>query len=505
MINWLFSKDEEYLQKKLLSIGTLLLILLTSCSQVTPTTPSINPIEMDQAYTTPSEASLPTVVSEPISTPTEIEVEVTSEISMAHLLGDKSAFGVELHDFDTLEKAVDANIHWLRYNALLWSDYQPNGPDEFIADEELETEMIAVSHAGMELILIVRSTPTWAQKYEGYFCGPMGEEYLDYFASFMGQLVEKYSVEPYNVNFFELWNEPDEARARVYAPDAVLGCWGEVDDPEFGGDYYAEMLKVVYPVIKKANPRAQLVLGGLVLPCEPGGDSYCEMSRFLEGILKVGGGDYFDFVNFHSYTAYDPSQSSVILMEKNEYWWADSGGQVEGRLAYLNKLLETYQVEKPIILTEVALIDPNDAASDDLAAYEQDKAEYLVWLYVRNSARGIKVTNWYHLDRYGWLKGGLLDEANHPLPVYEAYQVLTKALNRTEFKHEIRLAGKTLIFEFSGDGRRVWILFSEDGSPRSINAIGSFITAYDLFGDPVEPSQQGIITFERPIYIELEP
>jgi hypothetical protein len=49
-----------------------------------------------------------------------------------------------------------------------------------------------------------------------------------------------------------------------------------VSDPvtlNFGGEYYGNMLKIVYPAIKSADPQAQVLVGGLLLDCDP--VNYC--------------------------------------------------------------------------------------------------------------------------------------------------------------------------------------------------------------------------------------
>jgi hypothetical protein len=416
-----------------------------------------------------------------------------------------SQLGIELHDFGTLQKAEAFGNRWVRYNGLLWSDYQNSSASQFVGDPELEANMIAVSEAGMELILVIRSTPTWAQKYAGYYCGPMAEDYLDDFAAFMGQVVAKYSADPYNVQYFELWNEPDESRESVYSPDAVLGCWGEPDETFFGGAYYGEMLKQVYPAMKEANPNAKVVIGGLLLPCLPGTHPYCNMSRFFAGILEVGGGDYFDYVGFHTYTSYDPGQPNVIQMERNEHWWATSGGQVEGKLGYLKSVMVDHQVEKPILLTETALIDPNNHAVEDPEAFEHAKADYLVWTYSRNIARGMEGTIWYYLDQYGWNKSGLLDRINEPLPAYTAYQFLADTLGDAVYLQDLSLDEGILGFEFAKDDQRVWLLFSEDGGQRYIDTPVGSTTVYTLFGEAESPSLDGRISFTRPTYVIISP
>src|SRR5512145_713220 len=112
----------------------------------------------------------------------------------------------------------------------------------------------------MKMIAIIGSTPTWALK-SGYTCGAVSQAALEEFGDFVFDAVQRYSAPPYNVKYWELWNEPDVVN--------YLGCWGDEADPYYGGSYYAEMLKVAYPKIKAADPEAQVLTGGLLLDCDP--------------------------------------------------------------------------------------------------------------------------------------------------------------------------------------------------------------------------------------------
>ena len=432
-------------------------------------------------------------------------------------------FGMEIHNFNHLPRAEEANNHWVRHNALLWSDYQPTSPNEFIRDTDLEDDMIAVSEAGMELILIVRSAPTWAREFEWSACAPLKRESIPDFADFMHDLVAFYSQPPYNVTYYEIWNEPDGVLWDECAENWPYGCWGDNSDDYFGGGYYAEMLKGVYPAIKSANPDAQVVIGGLLLSCDPrqpGVYGYCatdendgvdwnmiKQARFFEGILRgnenvpEGGGDYFDYVNYHGFTYYEEDMS-VIQMEKNVAYWSANGGQVAGKLDYLRYVMSEYGVSKPVILSEVTILDHLE--TENIVAFQAAKADYVVWLFARNLAVDIKATIWYQLDGPGWEKGGLLDENQDPTPAYEAFDVMTDTLEGAVYSGDLSLDEGMVGFEFFKGARRIWVLFSEDNNQHTINLPDYFIRAYNLFGETVTPSEDEI-SFKRPIYIELEP
>jgi len=468
-----------------------------------------------------------------ISASAEEEQIVPSAVSD----NNKPSFGVEINrtffptTYDAaLNKAKDANNHWMRLNGLLWSDVQPNSRNDWAWGNvsEIESNIVAASAAGMEVILIIRSTPLWAQKYSiangddaNYFCGPMKEANFVDFANFMVKVVERYSQPPYNVKYFELWNEPDESRENkppvgVVSPDGVFGCWGEKSDRDyFGGRHYGKMLNAVYPAVKAADPGAQVVLGGLLLPCKPGsfdGWNYCDMSNFIKGILVEARGK-FDYANFHGYSVYNPQFSSGILMERQDKWWAASGGMVEGKFNYLQEVMASYNVIKPTLCTEVALADFDNLAVNTnenpfaVETFEAAKADYLVWVFARNIEIGIRGSTWYHMDNNGWFKSGLLDRNNRQLPAYRAFQVMTTTLGGAEYVNKLNLGSGVLGYEFRKGGYRIWVLFSEDGGLKTINTSAIPFApghVYNLLGGGV--TQTGTtISFNRPIYIDNIP
>ena len=163
--------------------------------------------------------------------------------------------------------------------------------------------------------MIIFGTPEWAQKTPGAYCGPIKQEELDTFANFVYDVVNRYSKHPYNIKYWEIWDEPDVGYFGQPETEP-FGCWGDTNDDYYGGGYFAEMLKVVYPSIKSVDADAKVILGGLLLDCDPRprpDGSYCAQlnpphderpPKFFEGILMNGGGNYFDGVTFHAYDYY---------------------------------------------------------------------------------------------------------------------------------------------------------------------------------------------------------
>jgi len=417
------------------------------------------------------------------------------------------SFGVQMINFNSLDKAVEADNYWIRYNGLEWSKIQPNNASEWnwAAVAELEEDLVEASAAGMEIILIIRSTPTWAQKIPGYYCGPMKPGNISDFAAFMRKVVAKYTAKPYNVKYFEIWNEPDVPPIENLE-QSQWGCWGDAQAPYFGGGYYAEMLKQVYPAIKSVNPNAQVMLGGLLLDCDPrqpGTTGYCANATaakpptFFQGILANGGGNYFDAVSFHGHAQYSTNLSAIQSEARFPNWKAN-GGLMVGKLDYIDELLSEYNLVKPIFMTEAGLQYLDDTPT---SAFEQAKADYVPFLFSRNLARNITGTTWFSFAG-NWRFVGLLDYDDFtPLPAYNAYDTITTALDGAAYNKDLNLGAGIIGFEFR-KVTRIWTLFSEDGGQKSINTPPNITAAYDLYGDPVDFSGSQI-TFSRPIYIEF--
>jgi hypothetical protein len=357
----------------------------------------------------------------------------------------------------------------------------------------------------MEVIAVVKFTPEWAQKYSGIYCGPIKQSALDEFAEFMAALVERYGRSPYNVRYWELGNEPDVDPALV--PNrSVFGCWGDESEPYYGGEYYAEMLKVAYPAIKKADPRAHVVIGGLLLDCDPSNPPAgrdCKPSRFLEGILRNDGGGYFDAVSFHGYSPYD----GTLQQDENFEGWAARGGVVLGKIDFLREILSDYNLDKPLLHTEGSLICPQwntDQCNPPDQAFYEAQADYVVWLFVRNWAKNLLGTTWYQFEGPGWRYGAMLDGDQAPKPAYYAYDFLTDILSGMSYEGKLTQYAELEAFAFSGTGKRVWVLWASDESPHSISLPAEVQRVYDKYGNDITPADDSL-EVNHPIYIKLSP
>jgi len=416
-------------------------------------------------------------------------------------------FGVQMHGISEIRGLgylTETGNHWIRFNAFPWDrieqeDRDPPRYDWSVVDEE---SLRSAADSDMEVIAVVRFTPEWAQKVEDSYCGPIKADALDDFAEFLTALVRRYSASPYNIRYWELGNEPDIDPSLV-SDRSGFGCWGNEEDEYYGGGHYAEMLKVAYPAIKRAHPRAQVVLGGLLLDCDPTNppaEKSCKPAKFLEGILRNGGGDYFDVVSFHGYPPYDGS----LQLDEGYPAWETRGGVVLGKVDFLREVMAAYGVDKPLLHTEGSLICPEwngDECDPPADAFYEAQADYVVRLFVRNWANGLLGTTWYQFEGPGWRYGGMLDGDQEPKPAYHAYDFLTGELRGATYEGEVTRYVALEAYAFRTPGKRLWVLWAPDEEEHAISLPGDTLQVLDKYGGPI-PSD-GSVTVSSPVYIEL--
>ncbi len=410
-----------------------------------------------------------------------------------------------------LYEMADANISWARPVGVLWSSVEPTeGIYDWSVLTGLEAELREAASNGIQIVLLVHSAPEWARKIAGTgpSCGPIAENKLPSFGNFMRAMVTRYSVAPYNVIYWELWNEPDTP----YIPgDSGFGCWGDVSDAYFGGGYYAEMMKVVYPQIKAGNDQAQVVIGGLLLDCDPRGT--CDIvghdirpPRFLEGILINNGGPYFDGVSFHAYDYYSPSTGGYA----NPNWasaWNTTGPVLINKSQFIKSLLSQYDVTGKFLMnTESAVIcgSTGQEAYCLTDAFTNTKAFYITQSYSAALSEGLKANLWYNV--LGWRNSGLLNNDLSPQLAFSSFEFIISELTGATYAGvilPIDIGGVTGVmgYKFLRDDRSVWVLWSMDGSLHTIYLSSVPLTAWDALGNPVTPAAIMNVTM-KPSYLE---
>lgn len=394
----------------------------------------------------------------------------------------------------------ETRLNWVRYNGVRWSEVEsPEGVRYWDELSGVDQDLQAITAQGGQALVVVRGTPAWARTATAAECGAIKPEALDAFANFMGALVARYSVAPFNVRYWELWNEPDVDPALV-APDAVYGCWGDSNDPYYGGGYYAEMLKKVYPAIKRADPNAQVVVGGLLLDCDPenppaGKD--CTPGKFLEGILRNGGGDSFDIVGYHAYTYWNAGRMDWDRIQAS---WRHRGGVTAGKLDFLRATLGRYNLQKPILQDEAALLCRRSDPACFTGTYLNDQANYVVRLYTRSLTSAVTGVIWYTLNGPGWQDGGLLDSTQAPRPAYKAMRFLNSILRDATYVAPLG-SGTTEGYAFRNGDTSYRIYWTNDTTTATLPLPPNTRAIYDPQGQPLSLGANLSIGFE-PIIVE---
>ena len=294
-----------------------------------------------------------------------------------------------------LELAGAAGIRWVRIS-MAWSWIEPNpGRFTWTAHDAL---VDGARRHGMEVLGTLGFTAVWnstappevtravdRERYPPRDYEAWGRYVYETAAHFRGR-----------VRYWQVWNEPD------LGGNGPFGFW-RGSEPEF-----ARLLAVAYESVKRADPEAQVVLGGLSLGGSPG-----VLNRdFLPAILHdpaYPAARYFDVLDFHHY---GPAAEA-----KRRYDYVQA------------ELAKAGAAGRPVWVTEVGSPSnetgrepPEYAGPEGQARYLREMVPYLLSL-------GVARVFWFTLfdtpvvgpqfDRHG-----LLDETLAPKPAYDAYRDL---------------------------------------------------------------------------------
>lgn len=351
---------------------------------------------------------------------------------------------------------------------LKWSDIETSpGVYDW---SKWDTILANTAAEGYQIILAVNENPAWAADYA---CGPVRTQYLPTFANFLEEAVRRYSVPPYNILHWALYNEPDNSNAVDYA--WLGGCWGFANNPKAApgasGAAYANMLSYAYPAIKAGNPDAQVVLGALAYDWFTYEDGPFD-AAFLDDMLAAGGAQYFDIINFHYYPAFD-----YRWQDPDNFDRYDRGIVYKSR--YLQDEVERYSGDvKPIMCTEAGLSSTSPYGEPrDLV-----QARFVLQIFARAMSGGIFPMLWFEGVDESWLGEeigtmGLLTDKLEPKMAYDTYRVMVDELSGATFLRTrddlwLRFEGydfdvngrkKTVIWETSNEAVELFMAVSQPG------------------------------------------
>ena len=106
-----------------------------------------------------------------------------------------TVFGIEhmIYRSIHLQRLEESGTTWVRRESLKWSAVEETpGVYNWENVADLNQDLENASNAGLEVILVVRSTPTWAQLWPDFYCGRIKADHLSTFGNFMNEAVKHF-------------------------------------------------------------------------------------------------------------------------------------------------------------------------------------------------------------------------------------------------------------------------------------------------------------------------
>lgn len=302
------------------------------------------------------------------------------------------SFGAEVIDPNSpraFELAGKAGIGFVRF--AMGQERVEGRPGVYDFQRYYDKIMAKAHSVGLIPLVMLGFTPRWNST------APNDPNYLDFppkdydaFGRYVYESVRHYP----HVLYWEIWDEPD-----------LPGYWRGTPAE------YARLLAVAYQQIKRANPQAKVLLGGLAL------DGQRVDPDFLEDILSDASypaARYFDIMNFHIYDL----------------------SKMQARMEYIQKTLARYGASnKPIWVTETGY--PSDPLEQQRKGFRdlrfrgpEGQAAWLREALPFLRSFNVEKVFWFKLfdsDKdAGFRTYGLLDFQAQPKPAYEAYREIIR-------------------------------------------------------------------------------
>ena len=245
-----------------------------------------------------------------------------------------------------LDRLGKGHVGTLRVN-FGWGLVQPSR-DAPYNWSQYDLEVGGAALNGIRILATVYGSPTWVEPTPEY--PPLGSA-LPGFTSFARAAVARYGsggafwkehpeLPALPITDWQLWNEPNS----IY-------FWKPAPDPES----YVTVLRAFHGAVKRADPDAHVLLGGL-FPTPVG----INMSAFMSDLYRLGAAKFFDEADVHPYAA-DPQRAL-------------------GRTEQLRELLDRAgDGSKPIWITEVGWASGGQPSG--LTVGPERQAEYLTRIF----------------------------------------------------------------------------------------------------------------------------
>lgn len=253
------------------------------------------------------------------------------------------------------------------------------------------------SQLGIHTLLVLNQETYWKAENTPWYSKNLDawKRYADGFAEWAGKIAAHYRGKKVS---YEIWNEGDIPPEDQPVPTSVYA------EPHL----FAPVLERAATAIRRQDPEAQVVLGGLAAGLD-------KSSAYIANLRDAMGGDIpVDGIGFHPYGHWPPSGRPDIPT---------------GWHGTMEHALDTFVKEcrdKPIWLTEIGVSEPNGIAKDywkKIAKYVEDT----LTLVEESYASQVPVVIWFAWS--DWMRGaGIVDREGKPKqPIYDKFFELSRA------------------------------------------------------------------------------
>jgi hypothetical protein len=328
-----------------------------------------------------------------------------------------------------LKLVKDAGFRWIK-QMFQWNFVEGKGKGKFEWDEPDRIVALAQKY-DLKILARMDVAPDWARG-AGADMGLHGpptkmQDYGDY----VGAVAERYKG---RIQAYQIWNEPNLAREwNGKAPSAAE---------------FTEMLKVAYTAIKKADPNAIVIPGGMSPTTAPLPLAVPD-TDFIKDMYKAGASQYFDMLGVHAAGYLSPPEAdpAAVAVDPKASNNDKSGPDKNRSYAFRHAedirkiMVDNGDEKKRMAILEFGWTT-DDRKGSSYAWFhvtEDQKAKYLVGAYQwaeQNWKPWIAVMsviymcdpNWRqdHDEQYYWC---ITDESGDPWPAYTALKDMKKVTN----------------------------------------------------------------------------
>ncbi len=320
---------------------------------------------------------------------------------------------------EELDRMAEGGVGTLRLH-FPWGLIDPTPGDDF-AFEALDPVVLGAAENGIRVLPFLFGTPNWvATDLDGIqgcvdcaTFAPRSEAALDAWDEFVAAVVDRYGpggalwaenpdVDPLPIHDWQIWNEQNSPT--FYQPK-----------PEIEG--YATLLARSEAVIRRADPEATIVLGGMFgtpLQGERGGFTAWE---FLRGLYASGARNSFEGIGVHPYGAHASKISAQVELLRRE---AERAGDADASTWITEVGWSSSGPPNPLNKGPEGQADELNAAFELLLEKRLEwNVETVTWYAWRDTPAESSVCEW--CGGSGLFEAGSLE----PKPSWEAFTAFT--------------------------------------------------------------------------------